>query len=754
MKKTLSVILSMAMIFGIIALIPFSAYGTDAESDSFLEKTKVVCNSERTKQLNKDAKKQNNVKKEEATADNNTVRSAGDKGTAVEYKTVRNIPSEVTADFTEYDDSTFSNVDFDNPNTDKTYFVNAGSQKAYKVPASSGTFTGQASDDISPEMLKDVFGINMSYGTGYNYTYEDTGYLSIYKNVEIQNTKGTVDQIYSQLEKFADGDNNSLITALAPFNTANKLNTLMYEYTDSRITIMQPGTEPGDRNKSFNMDFSPDDVGAFTSLADGIKCPTNLNWGTNDALALSYEQIYNIANDSNGTYTDNEKALAHKILDQVGTIFADRATNLPGITSNDLADFRIRVVDINGTTGINIIYPSTVEVDKPFPDASAASPAVYENKPAAKAHYNSTDYNTETPKYVYNNSNTYGTSYYIPGDSLEWNITKTTVNADFLRAVFPAADADITALLEEMAANQDREYKITINSSGHLQITHKELIPFYEIKWIMDNGNLIETVSVKEGTLPTYEDPTKAATAEYTYTFTGWSPDVKIATEDAVYTATFSKTKRSYIIKFVNENGDELQTVSVEYGQIPKYTGETPVKEDNQQYTYIFAGWTPEITAVTEETEYKAVFTAEKISYSINTESISWQKDSGKDLEFTVNRNANDNETFNLFVGIEIDGKPVSEGNYVVTKGSLNVKLSADYMNTLLAGEHTLRIIFEDGEVETTFTINGSDEPTSESGYEPIPNTGNTSNQWISLAVLLVGSCITAVCSRKKKEDE
>lgn len=679
-------------------------------------------------------------------------------GLSEEYKTVMNVPSDAAEDFVTYDVNTYSAVNFSTPNTDKTYFVNSGSQKAYRVPASTGTFTGQASDDISPEMLKDVFGINGTYGTGYNYTYDDAGYLSVYKNVEIQNTKGTVDRIYSQLEKFADGDNNSLITALAPFVTSNTLNTLKYEYTDGRLTIMQPGTEPSERNKSFNMDFSSDDVGAFTSLADGIKFPTNLNWGTNDALPLSFEEISNIVNDSNGTYSYEEKALAQKILDQVGAIFSDRATNFPGITSDDLADLRIRVVDANGTTGINVIYPSTEEVDKPFPDASAASPTVYENKPVAKAHYNDTDYIIETPKYVYNNSNTYGTSYYLVGDTLETAITKSTVNADFLRAVFPGADADITKLLEEMDLNSDREYKMTVNSNGYLQITHQELIPLYDIKWVMDNGDEIDTVSVKEGTLPTHADPTKDATAEYTYTFTGWSPEIKEASEDTVYTATFSQTKRSYTVTFVNSDGTELQSDVLEYGETPEYTGATPQKAADREYTYEFEKWDMDIEPVTGDITYTAVFKAVKIpEYTFDNSSLEWTNGSGKDLEFTVNRSYNDDETFSLFLGIEIDGSPVSEENYTATKGSVNVKLSADYLGTLSVGEHTLKLLFADGEVETTFTVNGKDEPAKQEAkpaeYEPIPKTGNAFNPSVCLAVF-IGSCLVTVCGRKRKEEE
>lgn len=116
-------------------------------------------------------------------------------------------------------------------------------------------------------------------------------------------------------------------------------------------------SEPTEAHQSFPVGFTSEDISAFASL--GPKFSPSLAWGTNDALPLTYEQVSNIANDGNSIFSDNEKAVAQRILDQLGTIFSDRYTNLPGITSDDLSVLKVRVVS---QSEIDVIYPSTKTV--------------------------------------------------------------------------------------------------------------------------------------------------------------------------------------------------------------------------------------------------------------------------------------------------------------------------------------------------------------------------------------------------------
>ena len=79
-------------------------------------------------------------------------------------------------------------------------------------------------------------------------------------------------------------------------------------------------------------------------------------------------------------------------------------------------------------------------------------------------------------------------------------------------------------------------------------------------------------------------------------------------TGEATYTATFDAVVRKYLITFLDEDGTELCAQEWRYGTMPSC--EEPTKADDEQYTYTFAGWTPEIVAVSGEATYTASYTA------------------------------------------------------------------------------------------------------------------------------------------------
>ena len=68
-----------------------------------------------------------------------------------------------------------------------------------------------------------------------------------------------------------------------------------------------------------------------------------------------------------------------------------------------------------------------------------------------------------------------------------------------------------------------------------------------------------------------------------------------------------------YQISFINYDGTELQSGMVDKGVLPVYSGEIPTRPNDEQYTYIFKGWYPEVVAVTGPATYMAKFEAVEI---------------------------------------------------------------------------------------------------------------------------------------------
>ena len=122
--------------------------------------------------------------------------------------------------------------------------------------------------------------------------------------------------------------------------------------------------------------------------------------------------------------------------------------------------------------------------------------------------------------------------------------------------------------------------------TGNFQSSKQKYLITFENK----DGTVLQTGMVAYGESPSYngEKLTKAADAEYTYSFSGWNPSISSVTGQITYKAEFSSVKRLYTINFKNDNGEKLQTLSLPYGETPTYSG-TPTKDPDQQYTYSFA---------------------------------------------------------------------------------------------------------------------------------------------------------------------
>ncbi len=130
------------------------------------------------------------------------------------------------------------------------------------------------------------------------------------------------------------------------------------------------------------------------------------------------------------------------------------------------------------------------------------------------------------------------------------------------------------------------------------------------------------------------ETPTKESTAQYEYTFNGWSTadggiaDVNVLkniTADKTLYAAYSSAVRYYTVTYYDDDGvTVLHTEQLPYGATPSYV---PTKEG-----YGFDGWTPN-ASVTGDTSYTATWSAVLASGKIGT-STYWSL--GADYKLTI----------------------------------------------------------------------------------------------------------------------
>ena len=72
--------------------------------------------------------------------------------------------------------------------------------------------------------------------------------------------------------------------------------------------------------------------------------------------------------------------------------------------------------------------------------------------------------------------------------------------------------------------------------------------------------------------------------------------------------STSEKYVSKYTVTWANEDGTVIATEEYNMGETPEYKGETPIKAEDDTYTYMFSKWSPEITPVVGDITYTADF--------------------------------------------------------------------------------------------------------------------------------------------------
>ena len=204
----------------------------------------------------------------------------------------------------------------------------------------------------------------------------------------------------------------------------------------------------------------------------------------------------------------------------------------------------------------------------------------------------------------------------------------TTIETDESGNIVTEVSTTETSITEnvETERNEDESNKIESIPSQNT----------YTVIWKNYDDTVLEIdENVAYGITPSYDGatPERAATAEFTYVFIGWTPDISTVSGNITYTAQYTSTTSIYTVIWKNYDGTVLETdENVAYGITPSYDGVTPERAATAEFTYVFIGWTPDISTVSGNITYTAQYTS-----TTNVYTIIWKNYDGTVLETDEN---------------------------------------------------------------------------------------------------------------------
>ena len=154
---------------------------------------------------------------------------------------------------------------------------------------------------------------------------------------------------------------------------------------------------------------------------------------------------------------------------------------------------------------------------------------------------------------------------------------------------------------------KDANALIGVDSDRNVYAAYASIVKTYTVTWKNGSTTIRTDSNVPWGTKVTWGQamPTNSSGQ----TATGWDYDLtKPITGNTTISAAY---KPLYTITFVRgsaDGGGTLQTLKVEEGNMPVYSGATPTSTQGSAEDYPFEGWVPTIVAATANTTYTAKF--------------------------------------------------------------------------------------------------------------------------------------------------
>lgn len=180
------------------------------------------------------------------------------------------------------------------------------------------------------------------------------------------------------------------------------------------------------------------------------------------------------------------------------------------------------------------------------------------------------------------------------------------------------------------------------------------------------DGTVLKEGKVAEWTKPTAPaDPTREATAQYTYTFAGWNPEVAKITKKTTYTATYTSTVNNYTVTIAV---DPVAWWSVSSNSVTVPYGTAISAEDN-----VLTIWENTITATAESGYAFSSWGTLPATVTGNLEITATFESSGYLLTFIAWDGTNNTEW----------GATLSDSSYTVTQDWCIAIFNSSYDNDL-----------------------------------------------------------------------
>ena len=208
-----------------------------------------------------------------------------------------------------------------------------------------------------------------------------------------------------------------------------------------------------------------------------------------------------------------------------------------------------------------------------------------------------------------------------------------------------------------------------------------------------------------------------------------------------------AKASETYHINvFINPVGENVFATEMQEEDWLVFAGKGYANDEEVEASYeeyddvkqVLLYW--EFTVPAEE-ELEPETPEQVISYGVmEGEGAKWTKGTQEDITVVLERTGSEEEAIGHFQGIEVDGNNVDQENYLVTSGSVVIRLKAAYLETLAVGEHALKALFDDGSVTTNFVIEEAAKTQQPDKTTPRTEDDTNLSLWMWLLVVSIGA--------------